>query len=142
MCVCSCFLVNGKVAYLICLDVLIIGLIGFDECHYFLDAKNIQFDLLYLGGTHAIKPIPITNHFHKVKHTYDAHAVIYSEQMFDLALHFLSINDFVYDHFLVDYIQPRGLSFCLPKDICLQYDNYSDGLSKPVKNKYYGKPTY
>jgi GR25 family glycosyltransferase involved in LPS biosynthesis len=110
----------------------------FARCWNQVHEKYGQFDLLYVGAKHMTVPQRVDDYdaFRKVTKSYESHAVIYSHRVFEKMLFLLSKNNFVYDHALYDDIQPLGLSFCMAKDLCFQYDNWSDARGRMEIEKY------
>lgn len=118
------------------------------ECVQNFNERLIEFseiprdwDLVYLGGNHShfgagnIPPERVTDNINRVYSTYTTHAMMLKNTVYDSVLCEISnLNnplDIVYCK-----IQQKYKSFAFSKNLCKQYDSYSDIIGfDPEYNK-------
>lgn len=90
-----------------------------------IDLIGINWDLLYLGGSHRKPPIKITDNLYQVVHTLTTHAYIMRHTMFrDLMYDFPSLHQPVDCYFAE--LQPKYNCFITNPPLAGQRKSYSD----------------
>lgn len=85
----------------------------------------VNWDIIYLGGNHQVKPEPISENVSRIRFSYAAHAVAFRHTVYDLLLD-LSSNlhnpvDVAYAH-----AQYNSNAFVFTPHLAWQRDSYSD----------------
>jgi hypothetical protein len=90
-------------------------------------AKQIpaNWDIIYLGGNHQVKPEPISTNVSRIRFSYAAHAVAFRHTVYDLLLT-LSSNLQIPVDVAYAYAQNHCNAFVFTPHLAWQRDSFSD----------------
>lgn len=94
-----------------------------------------NWGMLYLGGSHIVKPIPISEHIGIVKKTYTSHAVAFNHTAYDELIKYWGAGDERIDLVLAN-LQNKIRSYCIMPSIVYQRASHSDIIDRFADYKH------
>lgn len=100
-----------------------------------LKNKKLNFELLYLAGTHITRPKKISGSLVRCIKTYTTNSYIIDKSIYDFIIEGLKDYNEEVDVFYATKVQTRGKSYCVRPHITRQRPGYSDIMHTKRDNK-------
>jgi GR25 family glycosyltransferase involved in LPS biosynthesis len=110
-----------------------------EDLHRALNVVPDNFDMLYLGASHHLKPELVKDNLYKISHSYTAHALCIKSNLFAPLRDTISNNKNLPVDVIYALVQPQVNAFAIYPHLAWQFNSYSDIQNKFVDYEFLKK---